>query len=182
MQFKKFLLSFAATSLLITPLAINANGPATNPLEELVLAPAAGENAVVDGLSFQSEFLKHDGKTATIRVKATNETKSPISTKVTAALMQPPAVSPMARMVPMPREVAQNFLTMNLAPGESYSATITMKLPKDVTDRLLAASKKPDPSLVSVDTLEVQVPAPSFFASIRATEPSPPQAQQVARR
>jgi hypothetical protein len=183
MQYQKFLLSFAATTFLITPFAINAKPPAAQ--GNLIVAPASGENAIVVGLNFVSTLVKHDTKTATIHIKAKNDTKKLINAEVAASLMQTPSTSPMARMVPMPREIAQNQLALTLAPGETFTKTITVKLPKHVTEQL-QREKLPIPASEDNENQIVlngmnPVPA-SFFASVRALPPAPApsQAKRVA--
>lgn len=189
MPYRKFILSFASTALLVAPFAINANAPAA--IDEIVVAPVHGENAIVEGLNFSSAIVKQDKWTATIQITAKNKTKKVIRTEVAAAVMQRPVTSPMARMVPMPTEVAQNRLALELAPGESFSKMVVVKLPKHVTKELeaweaSAKTRSPKASATPRDQLNIlgfQPSAPSFFTSVRAAAPAPtpaPQAKQVA--
>ncbi len=189
MSYKKFTLSFAATALLASPFAINAKAPIVN--DDIAVAPAFGENAIVDGLHFSSAIVKQDTKTATIRISAKNNTKKEVRTEVAAALMQRPATSPMARMVPMPQELAQNKVALRLSPGETFTKTITFKLPEFVTKELERsraaekrnASKTPPNSGAGDLSFMNLMNAPAFFPSVRAIAPTPsPQAQQVASK
>ena len=160
MPFRKFILSFASTALLVAPFAINANAPAAP--DEIVVAPVHGENAVVEGLNFSSAVVKQDKSTATIHITAKNKTKKEVRTTVAAALMQRPVTSPMARMVPMPTEVAHAGVALRLAPGESVTKTVIVQLPK-------YAGNLGQPS------------NPSFFTSVRSAAPKV-QAKQLARK
>ncbi len=187
MPFRKFILSFASTALLVAPFAINANAPAT--VDEIVVAPVHGENAVVEGLNFSSALVKQDKTTATIHITAKNNTKKEIRTDVAAALMQRPVTSPMARMVPMPTEVAQAGIALRLAPGESYSKTVVIQLPNYVSKQIedyertkkKSAKKAPSNSENNIEFLMTQPRAPSFFTSVRSAAPKM-QAKQLARR
>jgi hypothetical protein len=189
MSYKQFLLSFTATALLVSPFAIHADD-APEIVDEIAVAPAFGESALVEGLNVSSVILKQDTKTATIRFQAKNNTKKVIKTEVVASLMQRPMTSPMARMVPMPSEIAQNQLALRLAPGETFSKTITVKLPAHVTAQLVEwersntpAAKKKVPQQQNLELAMLRPSAPSFFASVRAPAPAPtpgPQAKQVA--
>ena len=166
MGHKRFLLSFTVTVLLVTPWVINAKSSA--PLEDLQIAPAPGQTAVVAGLKVTSKVIKHDASTATLQLTASNETRARISTEVSAALMARPEVSPMARMVPMPRELSHNTVALDLAPGETITRTITVTLPADgATVSALAGNES------------------RLFASVRALEPQQPppiaQMQQFAQ-
>jgi hypothetical protein len=187
MPFRKFILSFASTALLVAPFAINANTPVV--IDEIVVAPLHGENAVVEGLSFSSVVVKQDKSTATIHVTAKNNTKNEIRTNVAAALMQRPVTSPMARMVPMPTEVAHTGLALGLAPGESFSKTVVVQLPKYVTKQIedwervekKSANKGGSNSESEFAFLMGQPSAPSFFTSVRSAAPKV-QARQLARK
>jgi hypothetical protein len=190
MRYKRFLLSFTATALIAAPFALNAEAPPT--AADLLIAPAAGHTAVVDGLSVNSVVVKHDTKTALIQIKATNETEARITTEVVASLMQDAWASPMSRMVPPPRELSASNLELSLAPGESVTKSFTVKLPTDVTDALKAApataqiqapngANAPNATL---NVLEMTAPPPTFYASVRSAplpEPVPVQQQTASK-
>ena len=188
MKYKPFLLSFTASALLAMPFAINAEAPPT--MENVLVAPAPGQAAVVDGLSFQSVVLKHDAKGATIRVEAKNKTDARITTEVAASLMMSPSFSPMSRMVPPPREISNNALELSLAPGECFTKTLSVKLTEDVVKQLNVAT---DPDAVTApNAINFASSAPSLYASVRVVPPpqapvaqaqsNAPQTQQVASK
>jgi hypothetical protein len=144
----------------------------------------------VEGLSFSSAIIKQNKKTATIQIRAKNDTKKVIETEVVASLMQRPATSPMRRMVPMPSEIAQNQIALRLAPGETFSKTITVELPDHVSAQIeqwerdtAQASRKRRSEQDNLSLELLRASAPSFFASVRApakAEAPAPQAKQIA--
>lgn len=184
MRYKRFFLSFAATALLAAPFALNADSPPEP--DNVLVAPAPGYTAVVDGLSFTSTVVKHDGKRALIQIKAKNDTGERISTEVVASLMQDAWASPMARMVPPPRELSADTIELGLDPGETFAKTLSVKLPADVVELLKAAPAQPvtvqaqapnaapnAAPAIDAAVLDLTPPAPTFFASVRAVPPAP---------
>ena len=174
MKYRKFLFSFTATALVIAPFVINAEAPPT--LTELVVAPAAGEATLVDGLKFHSVVVDQDTRFATIRVTAKNDGDHRISTEVIAALMLEPSSSPMSRMAPMAREIAQSPIALSLAPGESFTKTVKVRVPTDVSDELkrfaeIAAAPNAAPEDSEAVSFRLMASAPALFASIHELPP-----------
>jgi len=193
MSIKPFLLSFTATALLAAPFVLQADAPPQ--LAEVRVAPGPGQETMVNGINFHSVVLTRDAKTATLRVTATNPTATPIRTEVSAELMMMPQTSPMARMVPPPREVAAAPIAVSLAPGQKIIQTITVKLPADVAQQLAAADKaraaadkaraaagkaKPSPNSDAELALELTRP-PSLYTMVRESQPPARPAQAQAR-
>lgn len=191
MSYKQFLLSFTATALLVSPFAIHADAPEV--IDEIAVAPAFGDSGLVEGLNVSSVILKQGAKNATIRVQAKNNTKKVITTELDALLMQRPMTSPMARMVPMPSEIAHQEIAMRLAPGETFTKTITVELPTHVIAQFKEWERNNKPAnakkkLTEEEQLQLamlQPQPPSLFASLRLATPEPtpaPQAKQIARK
>ena len=179
MSCKPFLLSFTATALLAAPFVLQADAPPQ--LAEVRVAPAPGQETVVNGINFHSVLLKRDAKTATLRVTAQNPTATPIRTEVAAELMMAPQTSPSARMVPPPRELATAPIAVDLAPGAKITQTITVKLPADVAQALAKADKAKAAPKKKTDelTLDMMI-APSLYTMVRELPPPPvKQAQQA---
>ncbi|HTM21545.1 MAG TPA: hypothetical protein VL172_13585 [Kofleriaceae bacterium] len=156
MRARGFLLSFTVTALVVAPFVLEAEAPPQ--FASVRVAPAPGQDSRVGQLTFHSELVKNDGKHAIIRVTTTNDTGQPVRADVVAALMQRPITSPMARMVPPPREVVTAELKLALAPGEHFGRTITVTLP--------SGPRAPSP----------------FFTLVRAPAPVAAPQAQFARR
>lgn len=174
MSIKPFLLSFTATALLAAPFILEADAPPQ--LAEVRVAPGPGQDTMVHGIAFHSVLLKRDAKSATLRVTAQNPSATPIRTEVAAELMMMPQTSPMARMVPPPREVAAAPIAVSLAPGQKIIQTITVKLPADVAKQLAAADKaaakaKELPKNNAEVAIAMETP-PRLYTMVR--EPAPP--------
>ncbi len=183
MSYKPFLLSFTATALLVAPFVLQADAPPQ--LAEVRVAPGPGQETMVNGVTFHSVLLKHDAKTATLQVTAQNPSASPIQTEVVAELMMRPSTSPMARMVPPPRELASSPFAVGLAPGEKVVQTITVKLPADVA-AMLATVEAPKSAAKNAKnakqiSLDLTASPPSLYTMVRE-RPAPVKAQRVSTK
>jgi len=173
MRYRTFLLSFTATALLAAPFLLEAEAPP--PFAQAKVAPAPGWDSEVGGLKFHSTLVKADKGVAIFKVETRNASETAIDTEVTASLMLHPSVSPMARMVPPPRELSVTAIHLTLAPGERFSRTITVKLPEEVSRQIAEAARAPRGPNAAPDDEMMMIRPPSFFATVRPT-PAPAQA------
>ncbi len=165
MNLSRFVLSFTCTTLLAAPFVLHAEDPAPV-VPTFAVAPSPGGVGIVDGLQVETNILKEDKNSVTLAVKVQNPSNETVRTQVVAALMDPPEVSRMARMVPMPVEVASQIVPSAVEAGAGFETTVVIKKPKGFDAQQQAAAKAA--SLPNVNAQFAAPPPQPLYAMARA--------------
>ncbi len=120
---------FLLPVFMVATLDLGARAPV---LKDPPAAPKPGTGSA-DGLILEAKVEGKPGHAAVLCFNAKNPTDDALETDVEVALMEAPPSSPMARMVPMPRERARRIVHVALGPGESMEKRFTIakvKMPR----------------------------------------------------
>jgi len=90
-------------------------------------APAPGAPARVKGLTLTGELMGEPGKPVVVAIRGQNPLDEPVTTLVRVRVMEQPASSMMARMVPMPRERASQVVEVAMGPHEKLDHRVTFE-------------------------------------------------------
>ncbi len=114
--------------LLLAPLPLGArsDGP-----ERPIAAPGAGETTVVDGLKVRATLARREGKRLVVMVSAENPSPAELSRTLRVEVSERPPSSPMARMIPMPRQVGSTVLEVVLGPGKQLQKELVIMATSD---------------------------------------------------
>ncbi len=150
-------------------LDLGARQPASGDPEP---APEPGK-AEYHGLKLEASVEGKPGQAAVLCFRAHNPTDEAMEADMEVALMESPPSSPMARMVPMPRERARRAVHVALGPGERMEKRFTIddvKLPKKKKKARRGDNKSPVLAALAMQA------SPTLFAEVRK------EGQRVAAR
>ena len=111
--------------LLVAPLELDALPP-SGPEGPVAPAPALGVTVPMGGIRVAASITSRTKDSVTVEVRAENPTPAPAKARFTVQVVESPEVSPMARMVPIPRVRVSEIEAVALEPGQVRQHTLAL--------------------------------------------------------
>jgi len=162
--------TMAATVLLLTPRGVNAVAT----IKPVIPQPEFTAQGCVFTLKTDKSVYEAGDKPA-FEITAHNPSGETVEARVVVGISASAPVSPMSRMLPVPRSLWSHESAVRLSPGETKTVTVVSeaKLPEGQSIRITLSDKKETvlANSLSVPNTVRQVPQPSLTAKPAGAQP-----------